>query len=225
MIAALYKTNTTACLKKFGIVQFIKGCYFNSTMTPDGNVKKWFGLVRDFKGKSVRFIHNDWEADTTDVDPLYWSTEKAVSKTEKQEDTRFEAYRYFINKTEFTDDEQTLNKNFKILDNGAELTASLAKGTPSFPQLYATDMPGAATYLDNYATNTSVKFQTCIYDIKNVPTVGDPQLPGVSREEGGPIKCLSWDFINVYDHAKGVFESSDTIDPYCESPQASTNRM
>lgn len=214
-MAAFYKTNSISCLKKYGIVQYIKGCQFTSRRDPStGKVKKYLGLVRDLRGKKgVPFIHRNWEVDTVDLDPMYLSSERKGAKNDLE--VRFDKYQFPLVKLDFHDNESVLRQNLKYLANG-KYVSTLAHGTPSIPELFVSDTPDNANFYDQIAINTSLKFQTCVYDIKNIPTTGNPQYPNVPKEKGGPIKCYSWKFIEIYDHNRNVFESSDTIDPFCE---------
>src|SRR5690606_9336507 len=80
VMAGFYETNRPHCMEEYGYVQWIKGCYTaNQFNSKTGEFVQHLG-GRELRGKSVSFIHPDWEVDTADVDPMYGSSQETLNQ-------------------------------------------------------------------------------------------------------------------------------------------------
>ncbi len=66
-----YQTRTVEDLRKFAVVQFIRGCHYATERMPDGTISKHIGRQREFFGAREPFRHRDWVVDSVDVDPMF----------------------------------------------------------------------------------------------------------------------------------------------------------
>ena len=71
-MVARYRTDRVSSLEDYVIVNFIRGCIFESYLK-NGEIIKGISTSRDFFGGSVRFRHPEWVIDSVDEDPVYWS--------------------------------------------------------------------------------------------------------------------------------------------------------
>lgn len=135
-----YRTRGVSQLEEYGIVQFIKGCKFNSYKKPNGKVERYFGITRDFFGKRERFQHREWVIDSIEQDPMYNSFEGFG---------RHGAYRSMI--------QGKVVYYFQQKPVEPELFVTDLPGTAS--------MEGP----NDIATNTSLVFKSCLYKTKDIP--------------------------------------------------------
>lgn len=136
-----YKTSKISELEDFAIVQFIKGCKFNSHKIADGSIQRYFGIVRDFFGEKVKFDHKEWVIDSIDTDPMY---NNGVANK------RHQYYRFIKNgKEAYYFQEQPTTPEFYVTD---------LPGTVS-----TLDDPR------DIASNISLKFKSCIYKTSDIP--------------------------------------------------------
>lgn len=207
---ALFETTDPSCLKKFGIVQYIKGCVYNSHLDMQtGRVNKWFGHVRSYKGKQISYNHPDWEVDTIDEDPLYWSSEDYLDQKTSE---RLASYLTPLKKWEFAKTPEKLWQQFRFFDRPKNnLKTLLENPQPVYPVLAATDLPVGSSFSFDEATNVSLQFKTCLYEMDKIPLVGEPTL----ETSTGPIHCFEWSHNHVYNHQFNVFEETQEIDPFC----------
>lgn len=222
---SLFETSNLTCLKKFGIVQYIKGCVYNSQLNPiTGEIKRWFGHARSSRGQTVPFIHTNWEIDSVDIDPLYWSSTNLISTSAETNDLRLESYLSPLKNWQFQKEESALWEQYISLDHPHKFFMTLSeKPQPQFPILITTDLPVSSNFSYDEATNVSLQFQTCIYELEKIPLTGDPVHPEFSRSEGGPIHCFQWSHNHIFNHQLKKFEEFKEIDPYC--PQVIQNNQ
>ncbi|HLE10684.1 MAG TPA: S8 family serine peptidase [Bacteriovoracaceae bacterium] len=188
-----YTTDSVDNLLKFGIVQFIRGCMWESTKD-----SFHFGTVREFFGRqNVKFIHPQMVIDSIDVDPLYNSW-----LITKPSHTRHDLYRWNSVAGSYSEDSESL----------------YYQKLPLVPVLYVRDTPGSASYYEEAesATNTSLEFISCVYKIEDIPLISTPQ--GMGQEKA--LKCFNWQSSNVFNHATKKFEKLPIVSPICNSPQA-----
>lgn len=143
-----YKTDKVENLEKYAVVQFIKGCVYNSKLV-DGKIEKNSYVSRDFFGEIKKFTHPQWVIDSVDKDPVYNSIEKL----------RHGAYRWntVAGSTEKKTQKYYLNEK------------------PTRPELYVTDLPSTAFFMYGEAKNVSLEFKACIYKTSDVPMETDPE--------------------------------------------------
>lgn len=181
-----YKTQKVDQLENFAIVQKIKGCQFQSRLTPEGVVAKNFSLAREFFNEVITYNHPEWVIDSVDLDPMYnnWTP-----------DRRHAAYRW--------------NKVAGSYDKATEM--KFGPTFPTRPELYVSDLPGTAFFMGGVAKNISLKFEVCIHKTSDVPTTARPD-----SEIAAPIACHTWASSFIYNHKTNKFESKAEIDEFCK---------
>lgn len=200
MIYANHMTDTRAILKldgasdfkKYGVVQYIKGCKWRSIW--DGKtVRKEMGIQRDHLGSRVEFKHVDFEVDTTDLDPMYSG----------YEGNRYALWRWNANPK--SDDPETAIYVFHR--------------DPEHGTVFLTDMPGTSFRSEAVyngivtAQNSTLEFKTCLFKFEDIPEVTDAAGTNLSLEKA--IKCYEWEDKWIYDFAAEKMTSPKDIDPVC----------
>ena len=146
---AEYKTKSISQLEDYVVVQYIKGCLFDSKLENGEIVKSSKYMTASF-GELIPFKYKKWTIDTIDTDPVYAST-----STDRHGRYRWNKSSNYNHKTEkYIRDEY-----------------------PTKPSLYIRDIPGTAVVDDNIAKNISLKFKTCLIKEQDVPlTTDDPEI-------------------------------------------------
>lgn len=142
---AEYQTKEKSMLEDFVVVQYIKGCMFESSLV-DGKVEKRIGRVVKSQGKLMPFKYTDWAIDSSDTDPVYGS----------YEGDRFSNYRWNT-----------------AQDFGHKTQHYYREAQPLEPKLYVRDIPGMTNEYKDSANNISLKFKTCILKSGDVPSHSD----------------------------------------------------
>ncbi len=182
------ETNSVKNIRDYGVVQFIRGCVYNSKVNEEGVVKKEIKISREFYNGHQLFLHPEWVIDSIDLDPLYNSFNPEVD--------RFGAYRWSPTPGVFTNyDEQVY----------------LLERTPDFPEVYVTDRPAQAFYENNEAKNVSLQFKTCLYKTNDIPLVSKPSDLNFAE----PIKCFEWNSQFNFNHKTKVFDEANKIEDIC----------
>ncbi len=183
---AEYETNSVGALEKYGIVQFIRGCAFNSYKNKDGlivkekNYSKWqFDEIKEF-------CFTKWVIDSMDKDPFYNSDE---------EEPRHYLYRWNVTPNSF--DKKT--EEF------------YGEEKPKLPRLYVADLPGTAFFIDETAKNISLEFKICVYKTADIPKITTEN--DINFAEA--IHCFYWKSSFIYNFKTGVFEIKEAIDSFC----------
>ena len=173
-----YETDSVDALEKYAIVQFLKGCVFDSSKNGEGKIN-WnlSDTVASF-GENIPFCFPEWVIDSQDSDPAYNSD---------PEYGRFYLLRW--NKPGSYDD-----RNQKYY--GAK--------KPKIPVLYMTDYPSGAFVTGTGVRNAALEFNTCIYKASDVPAKTGRDDISFAK----PIACLEWQNVYVYDFDKGRFEAN-----------------
>jgi hypothetical protein len=184
-LAAHFRTATPETLEKYAVVQFIRGCQFESKIE-DGRRRVLWGISREFYGKNATFRHPRWVFDSTDTDPVYNSDP--------------ELGRHFLYRW---------NKVPGSTEKKSEVLYGRQK--PADPELYVLDHPGTAFLSDAWARNVSQDFKTCVYKTADVPK----DLPAEAVDLPGALVCFEWSSRYVYNHARTAFETPAAIDPAC----------
>lgn len=185
-IVAEYETVSVEDLEKYAIVQFVKGCFFESVKKPDGGVEKSFGVSIEHFGVRKYFCFPEWVIDSIDADPAYYS------------DSEFGRHYFY----KWNSSGSYSGKTEKFY----------GEKKPLLPVLYITDVFGRAFLADFGASNVSLEFKTCIYRAKDVPTTTSYN----DLNFAAPIKCFDWQSSYIYNHDLGIFESKKEIDPFCK---------
>jgi hypothetical protein len=188
---AQFSTGKMEDLRKFGLVQFIRGCKFTSCQMADGSVQSRVDDVVPSFGELVDFRFHDFVIDSDDVDPLYNSPDPSEGVE------RLGYYRW--------------NSVPGSFDPATE--HYLRDQAPTKPSLYVSDRFGVAYFNDQAkcAHNLSMQFRMCIYGIGDIPLKGQR----TQTDFATPIGCLDWSSSWIYDHALGKFQKSADLAPIC----------
>jgi hypothetical protein len=173
-----YETESVAALENYAVVQFIKGCVFDSSRNGAGKIdRNLTDTVASF-GENIPLCFSEWVIDSQDTDPAYNSD---------PEYGRFYLLRW--NSAGSYDD-----RNHKYY--GAQ--------KPTIPVLYMTDYPSGAFVTNTGVRNAALEFKTCIYRARDVPA----QARRHDTNFAMPISCLEWQNVYVYDFDKERFEAN-----------------
>ena len=188
-----YETDSVAGLEKYVVVQFKKGCVFDSSKTRRGKID-WnvSDTVASF-GEDIPFCFPKWLIDSQDTDPAYNSD---------PEYGRFYLLRW--NKPGSYD-----NRTEKYY--GAE--------RPKKPLVYLADYPAGAFVTGAGVRNVALEFKTCIYKASDVPA----QTRRDDLDFAKPITCFEWQNIYVYDFAKARFQTDLADVPWWGKPDRRVN--
>ena len=141
-LKAGYETSSLDALEKYALVQFIRGCHFESIKNPDDSISKVFSQVKQQFNKWVPFVFYDWVIDSVDEDPIYNSDEDLG---------RYYFYRWNDNGSKtFFGEKKPETPALYVVDH---------PGTA-----YVSDYYGASS-----AYNLSEEFKMCIYKIEDIP--------------------------------------------------------
>ncbi|MGZ9262844.1 MAG: hypothetical protein ACXW6V_25550, partial [Candidatus Binatia bacterium] len=66
-----YETDSVAALEKYAIVQFKKGCVFETAKTSEGKIRRIITDTVASFGEQVLFCFRQWVIDSQDSDPAY----------------------------------------------------------------------------------------------------------------------------------------------------------
>ena len=188
-----YETESLDAVERYAIVQFKRGCVFQSLKNHDGRIVTSIGDTVTSFGENIPFCFPHWVIDSQDADPAYNSD---------PERGRF----YYLRWNEPGSYDQRTEKFY-----GAE--------RPKSPVVYMTDYPGGAFVGGTGVKNVALEFRNCIYKAADVPTQARRDQLGFAR----PLSCFDWQNIYVYDFAKGSFDSSVTNVPKWEEPPRGIN--
>jgi hypothetical protein len=195
MVAEI-ETSKPEYLKKYAVVQFIKGCAYMTNAK--GDVK--FQIRSSLNKPGTPFVHKDFEIDSGyDADPVYNSSlQSGVDELRGFEIPRNAAY-------------LNLDPN---KSESARAWAGKEKNLLS-SSIYVDDMPT----LSNWAIkegklivhNTSLQFKTCLYEVSKLPK----KVAAVDEALSEPITCLDWSSNFLFDFKMRSFRESKEISPVC----------
>jgi len=137
-----YETASVDAIEKYAIVQFTKGCVFNSSKNSEGKILRNVGYVVPSFGEDIPLCFPEWVIDSQDTDPVYNSD---------PEYGRFYLLRW--NKGSY---DYRTQKYY-----GAE--------KPRLPVVYMTDYPAGGFVTGTGVKNVALEFNTCIYKASDVP--------------------------------------------------------
>lgn len=223
-IAAVIETNQPDCIANYGVVQWIRGCIVNTYQFLDTKrINQTLGTSRQHRGQSIPFVHKNWSIDSTELDPLYWSSPVSNPSASARLDhylspkqpllTHHTAQAaqsitpFILNlesKRPFT--------NFRNLVQPTQQSVVVDAPTGSLFMHHPTD-PDTKDIL-SYST-TSLEFKICVYRLSDVPLQGDPARFDVPQDQGGPIHCFDWDSKARWNDRLKTFEPFTEMDPYC----------
>lgn len=188
------RTESVATLEDYAVVQWIRGCQFETTWDSSGRPQKLLSISRYHFGKVIPFKHRTWEIDSDIMDPVYSSDDRFG---------RFALWRW--------------NKDANSLE--PRTATYYFKAPPPHPSIFLTDLPGGASYYKSQtsgiesAKNSSLEFKACLYRTKDIPEVSDPK--GSNFESAEPLICENWEHKFVFDRTSKTFKSGGSIDPFC----------
>jgi hypothetical protein len=173
-----YETDSVDALEKYAIVQFTRGCVFDSSRNGQGKINRNITYTVPSFGEDIPFCFPDWVIDSQDTDPVYNSD---------PEYGRFYLLRW--------------NKpgSYEYADHkfyGAE--------KPKNPVVYMTDYPAGAFVTGTGVKNAALEFNTCIYKASEVPAETRREDTNFAK----PITCFEWQNVYVYDFDRGRFEAN-----------------
>lgn len=189
-----YRVPTPQKIESLAIVQWIRGCIFDSEFS-GGQVTKTLNHVRKHFGKIVPFQHQTWQIDSDITDPLYSADETYG---------RFALLRW--------------NKDGSILD--AEKATYYLKAKPPHGSVFVTDLPSSGFLAsgsglkDGTAQNTSLQFITCLFNVGDLPRTTTPEGAGIERAKA--LWCVNWDHQFIWNFNYGRMTSPNVIDEVCE---------
>jgi hypothetical protein len=188
-----YETDSVDAIEKYAIVQFIKGCVFNSSKNSEGKIKRNVGYVVPSFGEDIPHCFPEWVIDSQDTDPAYNSDPEYgrfyLLRWNKPGSYDYQTQKYY----------------------GAE--------KPKFPIVYMTDYPAGAFVTGTGVKNAALEFSTCIYRASDVPT--ETRRNDISFAT--PIACFEWQNVYVYDFAKAKFQTNLADLPRPEEPDVRVN--
>ena len=194
-LVASFETTSKSTVKNYAFVQYIKGCHFAKNQT--GNR---MGL-REFFGNTGRvYQHTDWEIDSAwDKDPIYSSFAQAGFDSLREYDVPRNASYLTANPTTARNYDWWSGKEEKL----------------NRPEIFMSDEPTFSSWVPalrgSQEVITSVKFRTCLHEIKDVPhSVEDPRtiIPD-------PIHCYEWSSNYQMNSAQTALEEKPTLAAFC----------
>lgn len=182
-------------IPKYGVVQFLRGCMFESELLPDGTVDKRFAYVHKHFGQYQLVRHENWVVDSSHSDPVTSSFENYG---------RFDLYKW--------------NSDPKSLE--ADNANWYFHGQPPHGTVFKADLISTTGLIEGTknptARNSSIELESCIFKIGDLPKTSDSAGSGIDKSKA--IWCSSWDHKFIYDHLNSKVESSASIHPFCSEP-------
>lgn len=191
---AKYETKKVGELEEYGVVQFLRGCQYN-TYVDQGKIVTVDNILRHSFNKLVVFKHPEWVIDSVDLDPLYNNTPENESWG-----TRHGFYRW-NRKGNYDEDGEVLFRNEKPPQNIKN------------PNLYVIVHPGTSFIEAGWAKNISMEFKTCLYKTKDIPV----KTLESDIHFAKAIHCFDWSTSFIYDHATGGTHRPKGLVPHCLS--------
>jgi hypothetical protein len=192
-MAASFTTSNKSQLKDYAFVQYILGCGF----TVDAKGVRMMAHRTNIGVSGVPFQHRNWQLDTgTTVDPIYQSEQPGGDDPLRGLSLPRTGGYYTANPFE---------------DSKAEQWGGLVKNIRT-PTLFIADEPtGSSIDTNGIVSISSLKFQTCLYKISDVP----PTVENADQRFPNAIHCFDWQSNFTYD-AKAGFKSANDLAPFCE---------
>lgn len=193
-IRAVYRTTHVSQIEDYVIVQYIRGCQFETSW--DGKkLKKSLSIHRRYFGDNRPFHHPSWQVDSDNSDPVYSS---------------YEGFGRFA----------LLRWNHDVTSLDPETAFYYAEQKPSVRTVFLTDLPGSGMILDDQrgvvvAKNSSLEFQTCLFNAKDIPPTSTPDGKGIRKSRA--LACLTWDHKFLFNSRTGKIEAGGSgIDSICK---------
>jgi hypothetical protein len=178
-----YETDSVDALEKYAIVQFTRGCVFDSSRNGEGTINRNLSYTVPSFGEDIPFCFPEWVIDSQDTDPVYNSDP--------------EYGRFYLLRWNKPGSYEYANHKYY----GAE--------KPTIPIVYMADYPAGAFITGTGVKNAALEFNTCIYKANEVPA----QTRREDINFAKPITCFEWQNLYVYDFDRGRFEADWTNVP------------
>lgn len=188
-----YETDAVAALEKYAIVQFKKGCVFDTAKNREGKIRRIVSDTVASFGEQVPFCFRQWVIDSQDTDPAYNSD---------PDHGRFYLLRW--------------NKPGSY-DNRTQKYYGAVK--PKAPVVYMADYPAGAFVTGTGFRNVALEFKTCIYKASDVPSISRRENLDFAK----PINCFAWQNVYVYDFGNAKFQTNLASVPRWEEPTPAVN--
>ena len=183
-----YETKSVEALEKYAIVQFVKGCVFDSSKNGEGKINRTVSHIVSSFGENIPFCFPKWVIDSQDTDPAYNSDPEYgrfyLLRWNKPGSYEYPNHKYY----------------------GAE--------KPKIPVVYMADYPTGAFVTGTGVKNAALEFKTCIYKASDVPA----ETRRDDIDFAKPITCFEWQSVYVYDFDKGAFQANWADVPRPEEP-------
>jgi hypothetical protein len=188
-----YETDSVDTLEKYAIVQFVKGCVFDSSKNGEGKINRNVSYIVASFGEDIPFCFPEWVIDSHDTDPAYNSDP--------------EYGRFYLLRWNTPGSYEYPNHKYY----GAE--------RPQIPVVYMADYPAGAFVTGTGVKNAALEFKTCIYKANNVPAATRRDNINFAK----PLTCFEWQNLYVYDFDRGRFEANWTDVPRRGEPYVRLN--
>ncbi|MDZ4084419.1 MAG: hypothetical protein U1E10_15855 [Bdellovibrionales bacterium] len=189
------QVDKASSIPRYGVVQFLKGCMFQSELLPDGTVSNRFAYVHKHFGAYQLLRHDNWVVDSSHDDPVASSFENYG---------RFDLYKW--------------NKDPKNLD--ADNATWYFDAQPPHGTVFKSELLSNTGLMEGtqnpMARNSSIELETCIFKIGDLPAKSDASGTGIDRSKA--IWCSQWDHKFSYDFATAKVVQDQSIHPYCAEP-------
>lgn len=189
------KFDKPANIKRYGLVQFMRGCMHQSELMPDGTIDRRFTYVHKHFGQYRLIRHDDWVVDSSHIDPMATSFENYG---------RFDLYKW--------------NKDPADLD--ADSAEWYFDAKPTHGTVFKSELISNTGLMEGtenpQARNSSIELQTCLFKIGDVPSSSDPAGTGIDRNKA--LWCADWNHIFTYDFTSKKTVQETAIHPYCQEP-------
>lgn len=191
-----YKTTRPEALEDFVVVSAIRGCVYKSKLEGNGAVTFAHMFARDLLGRMAVFLHNDWQIDSIDQDPMYKNEFEHVYQ-QNPTASRHGRWEWAEDLTSFDQNSSKLFRNQK----------------PTTGRLFTSDRPGTAFRMNvEEAKNVALEVRACVYPAAQVPKA-------ISFAQdihfGHPLHCHTWSHKKVFNHTTKKFESPADIPQVC----------
>ena len=183
-----YETDSVDALEKYALVQFIKGCVFDSSKNGEGKINRNVSYTVPSFGENIPYCFPEWVIDSQDTDPAYNSDPEYgrfyLLRWNKPGSYEYPNHKYY----------------------GAE--------RPKIPVVYLADYPIGAFVTGTGVRNAALEFNTCIYKASDVPA--ETRRDDINFAK--PITCFEWQSVYVYDFDKGRFQTDLAYAPNWGEP-------
>lgn len=183
-----YRTKSIANLENYAIVQFLRGCVFETSLKK-GRITVHNSIVVKHFGEFKEFKFRDWVIDSIDSDPAYYSSDGLP---------RHHYYKW--------------SKTGKFPTDRQDEEMIFGRQSPPQPELYISDRPGRTAFkTKSSAKNISLRLKTCIYKTKDIPSETAPDDLNFAE----PVHCFDWKSSHIFNHFKKRYENRNGISEFC----------